>query len=126
MMIDARAQDAQVTLTYSEVGEPQNPNLKTESAELILRPLPPLASTLLFRHPGVVTVWKLKRKQTTSDQTRIKTLEDRLDEAVAESRRMRRELETLQQRDYPAQPAKPRRRSPTTEMDVYDANDTVN
>ena len=73
----------------------------------------------------MATVWKLKRKQTTSNQARIKTLEDRLEEAVAESRRMRRELETLQQRDYPAQPAT-RRGGPTTEMDLYDANDTVN
>jgi hypothetical protein len=71
-------------------------------------------------------VWKLKRKQTTSDHARIKTLEDRLDEAVAESRRMRRELETLQQGDHPTQPARLRHRSPTQEMDVYDANDTVN
>ena len=71
-------------------------------------------------------MWKLKRKQTISDQARIKTLEERLDEAVAESRRMRQQLETLQQRDHPAEPAKPRRRRPTSAMDVYDANDTVN
>ena len=38
---------------------------------------------------------------------------------------MRRELETLQERDHTAHSAKPRR-SRTTEMDVYDADDTVN
>jgi len=68
----------------------------------------------------------MKRKQTTSDRARIKTLEDRLDEAVAESQRIRQKLETLQGRDHPAQPAKPGRRSPTTEMDAYEADDTVN
>ena len=75
---------------------------------------------------GLQTVLKLKRKQTTSDQARIKTLEDRLDEAVAESQRIRQELETLQGRDHPAQPAKPRRRRRTTEINAYDADDTVN
>lgn len=74
-------------------------------------------------------MWKLKRKTTDSDETRIKTLEDRLDAAVAESQRMRRELEALQRRDYPAQPAnRPRRseRGRAPEMDTYNPDDTVN
>ena len=72
---------------------------------------------------------KLKRKPTNSDEARIKTLEDRLDAAVAESRRMRHELETLQRRDQPTEPAraaKPRRRRPTTGMDTFNPDDTVN
>jgi hypothetical protein len=87
-----------------------------------------LALTLLSGTARVAAVRKLKRKQTTSDQARIKSLEDRLDAAVAESQRMRRELEILQRRDHPAQPsnaAKPRRQRPT-EMDTYNPNDTVN
>ena len=74
-------------------------------------------------------MWKLKRKTTDSDEARIKKLEDRLDAAVAESQRMRRELDTLQRRDHPAQSAQPvktRRRRRTTEMDVYNPDDTVN
>ena len=74
-------------------------------------------------------MWKLKRKTTDSGETRIKTLEDRLDAAVAESQRMRRELETLQRRDYPAQSAnRPSRggRGPAPEMDNYNPDDTVN
>ena len=74
-------------------------------------------------------MWKLKRKTTDSDETRIKTLEDRLDAAVAESQRMRRELETLQRRDYPAQPgnpAGPGGRGWTPEMETYNPDDTVN
>jgi molecular chaperone GrpE (heat shock protein) len=43
-------------------------------------------------------VWKLKRKNTPSDQERIKELEDRLDAAVAESKRMRAEMDELQRR----------------------------
>ena len=74
-------------------------------------------------------MWKLKRKTTDSDETRIKKLEDRLDAAVKESQRMRRELETLQRRDYPALSAnRPgcggRARAP--EMDTYNPDDTVN
>ena len=74
-------------------------------------------------------MWKLKRKKTDSDQERIKTLEDRLDAAVAESQRMRRELETLQRRDHPAssaQPVKARRRARISAMDTYNPDDTVN
>lgn len=74
-------------------------------------------------------MWKLKRKTTDAEEARIKKLEDRLDAAVAESQRMRRELESLQRRDHPAQsarPAKPRRRVRITEMDTYNADDTVN
>jgi len=74
-------------------------------------------------------VWKLKRKPTISDETRIKTLEERLDAAVAESRRMRSELEALQRRDHPVRPArnpKSRRRRWPTEMDIYNPDDTVN
>jgi hypothetical protein len=71
-------------------------------------------------------VWKLKRKTTTSDQARIKTLEDRLDAAVAESQCMRREPETLQSRDSSAGPPKPRRRDRTTAMDTYNPDDTIN
>lgn len=70
-------------------------------------------------------MWKLKRKTTSSDEARIKNLEDRLDAAVAESQRMRRELETLQRRDHPARPAK-RRNDRTTEMDTYNPDDTIN
>lgn len=69
---------------------------------------------------------KLKRKQTTSNHVRIKTLEDRLDAAVAASQRMRQELENLHRDGLPAQPATPRRRSRLTEMDTYNADDTVN
>ena len=71
-------------------------------------------------------MWKLKRKTTNSDEARIKTLEDRLDAAVAESQRMRRELENVQRRDQPARVAKPRRRDPTTGIDAYNPDDTVN
>ena len=74
-------------------------------------------------------MWKLKRKTTDSDEARIKRLEDRLDAAVAESQRMRRELEQLQRRDHPAQSselAKPKRRRRATEMDTYNPDDTVN
>lgn len=74
-------------------------------------------------------MWKLKRKTSDSDEARIKRLEDRLDAAVAESQRMRRELETLQRRDRPApsaQPIKPRRRQRVTDMDTYNPDDTVN
>jgi hypothetical protein len=74
-------------------------------------------------------VWKLKRNRTDSDNARIKTLEDRLDAAVAESQRMRRELETLQRRDHPAQsaqPVKPRRSARPTKMDTFNPDDTVN
>jgi hypothetical protein len=70
-------------------------------------------------------VWKLKRKTTNSDEARIKKLEDRLDAAVAESQRMRRELETLQSRDHPARP-KPRRHDRTSAMDTYNPDDTIN
>jgi hypothetical protein len=74
-------------------------------------------------------VWKLKRKTTDSDRDRIKKLEDRLDAAVAESQRMRRELETLQRRDqtvHSAQAVKPRRRARASDMDTYNPDDTVN
>lgn len=74
-------------------------------------------------------MWKLKRKTSDSDEARIKRLEDRLDAAVVESQRMRRELETLQRRDHPAQsaqPIKPRRRQRVTDMDTYNPDDTVN
>lgn len=71
-------------------------------------------------------MWKPKRKQTTSDQSRIKTLEDRLDAAVAESQRIRHELEKLQRRSPPTHSATPRRRNRSTEMDTYDPDDTVN
>ena len=70
-------------------------------------------------------MWKLKRKTTSSDGARIKKLEERLDAAVAESQRMRKELETLQRRDHPARPAKPRRQR-NTEMDAYNPDDTIN
>ena len=74
-------------------------------------------------------MWKLKRKTTDSDETRIKKLEDRLDAAVAESQRMRRELETLQRRDHPAPSAnRPSRggRAWAPETDTYNPDDTVN
>lgn len=71
-------------------------------------------------------MWKLKRKTTSADEARIKKLEDRLDAAVAESQRMRRELESLQRRDHAARPARPRRHDRTIEMDTYNPDDTVN
>lgn len=74
-------------------------------------------------------MWKLKRKPTDADEARIKRLEDRLDAAVAESQRMRRELENLQRRDHPAQssqPAKPSRQRLATGMDTYNPDETVN
>lgn len=71
-------------------------------------------------------MWKLKRKTTSSDEARIKSLEDRLDAAVAESQRMRRELETLQRRDDPARPAKSRRYDPAAGMDTYNPDETIN
>lgn len=43
--------------------------------------------------------WKLKRPTTPTDQERIKDLENRLDAAVAESRRMRFEMDELQRRN---------------------------
>lgn len=71
-------------------------------------------------------MWKLKRKTTTSDEARIKTLENRLDAAVAESQRMRRELETLRRRDHPARVAQPRRHDRITVMHTYNPDDTIN
>ena len=44
-------------------------------------------------------MWKLKRKNTPSDHERIKELENRLDAAVAESKRMRLEMDELQERN---------------------------
>jgi len=44
-------------------------------------------------------VWKLKRKNTPTDHERIKELENRLDAAVAESKRMRLEMDELQKRN---------------------------
>lgn len=43
--------------------------------------------------------WKLKRSHTPTDQERIEELENRLDAAVAESRRMRVEMDELQKRN---------------------------
>lgn len=43
--------------------------------------------------------WKLKRPKTPTDQERIKDLENRLDAAVAESRRIRVEMDELQKRN---------------------------
>ena len=43
--------------------------------------------------------WKLKRTNTPTDQERIKDLENRLDAAVAESKRMRAEMDELQKRN---------------------------
>lgn len=88
-----------------------------------------LASSLLSCGQRFENVWKLKRKPTISDEFRIKSLEERLDAAVAESQRMRRELDILQRRDHPAQPprdGKLRRRRRPTEMDTYNPDDTVN
>ena len=85
-----------------------------------------MASTLLSCIQRLENVRKLKRKTTNSEEARIKKLEDRLDAAVAESRRMRHELATLQRRDQPAKAAKPRPRRPPTEMDTFNPDDTVN
>jgi len=71
-------------------------------------------------------VWKLKRKATSDEEARIKRLEERLDAAVAESQRMRREMEALQRLDHRARPVKEaRRHRPANDMD-YNPDDTVN
>ena len=88
-----------------------------------------MALTLLCQAARTGTVWTLKRKPTDSDEARIKRLEDRLDAAVAESQRMRRELENLQRRDHPAQSsqlATPTRHPVATGMDTYNPDETVN
>jgi hypothetical protein len=71
-------------------------------------------------------VWKLKRKATSDEEARIKRLEERLDAAVAESQRMRREMAALQRRDDRSRPVKETRRHRPTDMDTYNPDDTVN
>lgn len=72
--------------------------------------------------------WKLRRTNTPTDQERIKELEHRLDAAVAESRRMRAEMDELQKRNE-LQDLKKRLKKQAKVMDTdrtYPGNDTIN
>ncbi len=72
-------------------------------------------------------MWKLKRRNTPTDQERIKELENRLDAAVAESRRMRQEMDELQKRDELRDMKKRlRRQAKLHGTDIYDPDETVN
>lgn len=80
-------------------------------------------------------MWKLKQDRTPSDTERIRSLEERLDEtvgrldaAVAESRRLNRQMDELTRRD----PMRPLREAIAKQSDhrapdedPYDPDDTV-
>jgi hypothetical protein len=72
-------------------------------------------------------VWTLKRKNTPTDKERIKDLEDRLDAAVAESKRMRLEMDELQKRNELRDLRKRlRKQAKLTGTDVSYPDETVN
>jgi len=55
---------------------------------------------VMLNVPGAALImWKLSFGKTRLAQKRMKSLEDRLDAAVAESRRLRTEMDALQERN---------------------------
>ena len=93
---------------------------------------------LLSRVAECPMAWKLKRKKTLDSEERIKSLEDRLDgtierldAAVAESKRLHKALADLRDRDPMGElrsTLKKRyaKHRLTTDLQTYDPDDTVN
>lgn len=80
---------------------------------------------------------RLKRKKTPTDHERIKSLERqldgtvaRLDAAVAESKRLSREMDEIHKRDpfreFRTALQKRFGSSPPTSLDIYDPDETIN
>ena len=103
------------------------PQCYSERRKVVTSRASDTAQFLLCSRARASIVWKLKRKNTPTDQERIKELEDRLDAAVAESKRMRLQMDELQQR-HELRVGKPRvrKQSKLTGTDVSYSDETVN